>query len=75
MSQPNTTPESRMGLRWSEEDDRRLIAWGSCFGNGFAYVAEHDLGRAPRAGVRRAAFLRRTKPEWVRKIVEELDHE
>lgn len=61
--------------RWTDKEDGQLIAWGCCFADGYAFVAQHDLGRSEAAGRRRIAWLRKNKPALVRHIEAEISRE
>jgi len=53
---------------WTVQEDHNLVAWGCAMGDGYAYVAEHDLGRTGQEGEDRIAHLRLTRPALVRRI-------
>ena len=61
----------RAGQPWTDEEDRQLIAWGCAVGHEF--VAGHDLGREPREGAARIAWLRENRPLLVRRVEREAD--
>jgi len=57
-----------MSARWTDKADEFLIRYGGMCGDGYAFIASHDLGRTETAGRRRIAWLRKNKPELVAKI-------
>ena len=60
---------TRANLPWTDQEDAQLIAWGLAVGHDF--VAGHDLGREPREGSERIAYLRKNKPALVKTIESE----
>ena len=46
-----------MARRWTEQEDRFLIAYFDAVGS---FIGPHDLGRTERATISRAAFLKRS---------------
>lgn len=59
--------------RWTRHDDIFLVAYGGAVG--YAFIAEHDLGRTRRAGRIRIAWLRKYRPEFVREVEAEVSED
>lgn len=55
-------PEDTMLPAWSARQDDFLITYGGCMGDGYAFVASHDLGRTEQEGRDRIAWLRANRP-------------
>lgn len=56
-----------MAKRWTEEDDRFLVAYFETLGD---YIGEHDLGRPKGAATKRVKVLRETGAWDVLKLIE-----
>ena len=65
MSKRTGVDENGHRKRWNENEDIFLLSFGWCVGIDF--VAEHDLGRTGAAARKRLTWLRKNKPDLVKK--------
>lgn len=61
---------TRAGQPWTDGEDNSLMRWG--LAAGYDFVAGHDLGREPREGSERMAWLRQHKPALVKHVEDDM---